>query len=136
MTVVKRDAFWGQGDVVRGDLPPDTNTAATTTTPLGSLEFVLDRPGPEDAADAAIRTRRANPFIQGVVSAATEVLRVMGVGSGGSSPLEDEVEPACAAPAQHMDELQQRLEVRPTRCCVARSYSSPKTSSLLPGSER
>lgn len=127
MTVVKRDAFWGQGNEIRGDLSPDADAGATSTTrPLGSLEFVLDRPGPEDAAAAAIRTRRANPLIQGVVSAATEALRVAGVGGGGgsSSALEDQVEPACAAPAQDMDELQQRLEVRPTGPCkMGRSFS-------------
>ena len=136
MTVVKRDAFWGQGDVIRGD-----HAADTTTTPLGSLEFVLDRPESEQDAVGSIRTRRANPLIQGVVTAATEALRVAGVGGGGassSSPLEDEVEPACAAPAQDMAELQRRLAVRtlPPAGVGTRTAPHPRQSSLLPGSER
>jgi hypothetical protein len=46
--VVKRDAFWGQGELIRDDLPSATTTS--TVTPLGSLEFIMDRPATDEGS--------------------------------------------------------------------------------------
>lgn len=40
LTVVKRDKFWGEGDVVRDDF--DHESPPQQVQPLGRLEFLLD----------------------------------------------------------------------------------------------
>jgi hypothetical protein len=106
LTVIKRDQFWGQGDLVREDFS-DT-VSASSLQPLGSLEFIFDSEpeAVERPEKPAIRQERANVLVQGLISALTETLRAIGVGG----PLLTEADSVDWPPASTMGELRNRLE--------------------------
>mmetsp|Transcript_28345 Transcript_28345/g.47566 ORF Transcript_28345/g.47566 Transcript_28345/m.47566 type:complete len:429 (+) Transcript_28345:89-1375(+) len=107
LTVIKRDRFWGQGDLVRENFS-DT-VSASSLQPLGSLEFIFDREpeAVERPEKPAIRQERANVLVQGLISALTETLRAIGVGG---TPLLTEADSVDWPPASTMGELRKRLE--------------------------
>jgi len=88
LTVVKRDKFWGEGDVVRDDF--DHESPPQQVQPLGRLEFLLDPESDKLASQEAsksVKQDRASVLIQALVSALTEGLRFAGVGSDRSGKI-------------------------------------------------